>query len=318
MRLLRNLNIALAKPGGRTFWLFLWRAELLALLERSVEATRDLRRASTLRPRHPWSWMLLAEAKWEEDLTPEVLSALEHAQRLDPNLPARHLALLAESRFMTGDVRGAFQAFNRSVKASPADERSLYHGWRGQARLWAGRYSLAIQDFDAALDFNPGFSWASAWKGGAYCVTGRPAEALPYIERGLALDPQDNEGHVWMGESLRLLGRLDEAEKFLRRPSREDTHTWSLVNLALSRCKRSDEPGAQRLLRIIRTQRGMRSFLDMTAEKIGRPRKQNVSSMTRLLQTALRANLGNRAHPPSPLHFERLKALTDVREISSR
>lgn len=311
-RVLRSLNSGLTRPDGQAFWLRLWRGELLALLEHSPEAARDLRRAATLRPRHPWAWMLLAEANWEGNRTVGVLRALERARRLQSALPARHLALLGESRFMTGDARGAFDAFNLSVKAAPSEERPMYHCWRGQARLWAGRYGQAIQDFDEALRLDPHFFWAAAWTGGAYCMLGRPEEALPCLQRGLAGDPKDNEGHVWMGEALRLLGRLDEAEVFLRRPSREDTWTWSLVNLALSRCRRADLPGARRLLRSIRAQRGMRRFLDSAAVALGLKKIHDTASIERLLQATLRANLGNRAHPPSPLHFEGLRALRTV------
>lgn len=56
----------------------------------------------------------------------------------------------------------------------------------------------------------------------------------------------------------------------------------------------------------------MGRLLDRAAEAVGLKRVHNARSIERLLQTALRANLGNRAHLPSPLHFERLRALKEV------
>lgn len=288
---LRALDAALSRWPG-SFWLRLWRGELLMWLERGARAADDLRLATRLRPRQPWAWMALGEAEWEADRLGPAAAALDRAARLSTSLSARHHAIHGECLFRLGREAESRRAFDASVRVAPPEEMPIYLTWRGLAALWAGRWDAAESDFREALRREPSYAWAAGWLGGLRVARGQPVAALPLLRQNLAADPRDNEAAVWMGEALRRLGRRQQAERWLSRPSREDTRLWALVNRALLREAAGDAAGASRLLREIRRWPRMAEFLDRAGS----------------LEAALAASLGNRSHPPSPLHFRRLVA----------
>jgi predicted Zn-dependent protease len=300
---LRGLDAALARRPG-AFWPRLWRGELRMWLERGAEAADDLRRAARARPRHPWAWMALGEAEWEADRLAPAAAALGRARRLRPRLSARHHAIFGECLFRLGREAESAREFDASVREASAQEKAIFLTWRGLARLWAGRWAEAESDFADALRLEPSYAWAAGWLGGGKVARGRPADALPWLRRNLAADPGDNEAGVWMGEALRRLGRRREAERWLSRPSREDTRLWALVNLALARAAAGDGAGARRHEAAARLYPGMADFLDRAAACSGGG--DGLSALTRRLEAALAASLGNRSHPPAPLHFRRL------------
>ncbi|NNN04463.1 MAG: tetratricopeptide repeat protein [Elusimicrobia bacterium] len=109
--------------------------------------------------RHPdrsWSWGLLGRAY----------------ARCPPSsgLPSRSLA-----------------AFDRAVRLAPHQGWPL--GWRGVARIGAGRRQEALADLNAGLKRQPYYFWAYEWRGGLLQSLGRNREALRDLDRAVAMNP---------------------------------------------------------------------------------------------------------------------------------
>lgn len=186
-----------------------------------------------------WALALRGEARVKIGQTEGAAADLRRALTLDPACP-KAWAWLGESLYCEDDAKGALAAFDKAVKLAPDDAGLL--AWRGQLKLWLGKYESARKDLDGALKRDA--VWARAWRGACRLLAGDAAGALADLDAGLERDPRDVEALVWRSEARRLAGRLPgaraDAERALElRPG----YFWAVV----ARCQAGGPKAAEDL-----------------------------------------------------------------------
>ncbi|MEK7857502.1 MAG: hypothetical protein AAB320_00050 [Elusimicrobiota bacterium] len=217
--------------------------DALHKLNRNDEALRRSKKLAAFPKRYWWmryepGWLWLTEradyaaAKKEFRAVTKVWPSMWYAG-----------AHLAELELCLGRERECFRLFDKVVAPLKGFDRAQAVAWRGEMKLWIGRYADALCDLQEGAD--GGAAFALGWLGGAKLLLGRADEAASDLERHLGVQ-SDREASVWLGEALRRLGRHKEALALLDRSIDEcDEDYWALINRALVRLALGDEAGAR-------------------------------------------------------------------------
>ncbi len=96
----------------------------------------------------------------------------------------------------------------------PAPEK--WHYDRGLARLEAGLWKESVQEFDRALEYQPGYAAAYTNRGVALQKGGKLPEAIASYRRALELDPAAPRALKNLADALREEGETDEALSLYR------------------------------------------------------------------------------------------------------
>ena len=167
------------------------KAWVLAGQHRFVEA-RDLAEACIRqRPRDPWNYGTLADARSELGDYPAAVAAVQQMIDRKPDLASYTRA--AHQRDLHGDPEGALQLFDLALDAtSPRDPESI--AWvrvqRGTARLGMGTIKAADGEFQRALAVQPGYHLALAGRARCQGLLGYRREAIRLYEQALAVIPR--------------------------------------------------------------------------------------------------------------------------------
>ncbi len=231
-------------------WLLHFRIMLLERLEWIEEAFAATAELSTLPDRY--AWMMFNRAGMLRNLW-----VFEEAKRIyEATLQAapsfwKAAACLAETFLCQGREPEAMATIDACIARIPERsvrldlEHDLLHAttWRGEMRLWMGRYAEALADFDAAANRN--VQLALGWRGAAHLLLGDSDRALVDLDKAVELSPWgDAEALVWRAE-VRLRRRewnlaiadYDRAEKA------GSGGMWVLVGRALAKMHAGDVAG---------------------------------------------------------------------------
>ena len=100
-------------------------------------------------------------------------------------------------------------AARRAVQLGPS--LGMAHTSLGYGLWWGGEWERAEQEFELAIDLEPGYATAHQWYGAHFRSTGSAIEAVIHAERALELDPVARIISRNLGRSLWAAGRIDEA-----------------------------------------------------------------------------------------------------------
>lgn len=89
----------------------------------------------------------------------------------------------------------------------PDDKRSLAFSLRALAYSVAGKYDLALPDYDAAIAIDPDFAIALNNRAWTYFKAGRASEGLGDVERSLRLSPGSPHAFDTRAHIRQVLGR---------------------------------------------------------------------------------------------------------------
>jgi tetratricopeptide (TPR) repeat protein len=113
--------------------------------------------------------------------------------------------------YMTlGAYRFALQDFNVAIELEPGLAEA-YVG-RGQAHFWMKEWSAALDDFSQAVALNGELAEAYGWQGHVLAERGDYSAALPPLFEATSIDPGSARYHLWLGEALAGAGSIPEAE----------------------------------------------------------------------------------------------------------
>jgi serine/threonine protein kinase/tetratricopeptide (TPR) repeat protein len=136
------------------------------------------------------------------------LSAAQHAQTLNDEIPEVHFALGNAYR-ATGKTNEAIVELKRALELAPNSDE----GYRrlGDAYLAAGKSDDAIQAYQKAIDANP-YYWLNHNKlGTVYYQLGQKQKALDAFGRVVELAPDSMEGYANLGAVNSQAGKWNDA-----------------------------------------------------------------------------------------------------------
>jgi tetratricopeptide (TPR) repeat protein len=179
-----------------------------ALTKHFDEASADLTSAIEADPNNSKYLVALAWLKQLRGLHNEALCVLRTAQDLDPGSP--YIAYrMAISYFLTGKASEASQVCMRAIHTSSSFDRLYF--LQGMIRLAEGRYDLAAEAFNRAVEVRPSTALYRRQLGVAQLMGRRLTEAQAQFDRALSLDPNDADSYYWRGKTLALQGQRTKA-----------------------------------------------------------------------------------------------------------
>ena len=120
------------------------------------------------------------------------------------------------AKYNLGDIRGARQDFDRSVRINPVFT-SGYH-YRGIAESRYGNYDQALADFQKAIDLRPGEIGLYFSRGVTYFLSQQFENAVGDFDRYIRKEPKDpsaylNRGASWLylGDTLKAVSDYNKA-----------------------------------------------------------------------------------------------------------
>jgi TolB-like protein/Flp pilus assembly protein TadD len=226
----------------------------LALESRSApylswEARSSYERAVQLDPNFAIAWARLSRAESlsyvAHDDTHGALaarvdaakSALENAQRLEPNSPETLLALGYYQYRVLRDFGAAKTTFERIKKMLPAGSESPYA--LGRVAQMEGHWDQTILYFEQALTLDPGNVELIGVAAFNYAVLKQFPAALKLYDRALDIKPNDPELMALKASIYQAQGKLQEAARFLSGVNEEipneNTFQTKITQLRLER-----------------------------------------------------------------------------------
>ena len=121
-------------------------------------------------------------------------------------------ALLGMVYTYSGRYDLAINQLNQAIEINPND--AYAHSYRGQVMLWSGRVDDAIQSMEIALRFDPNRSPGDfMFLGIGYYLKGQYDKAINVLEKGLNRKPDWVGNHIILAAAYAQLDRLDDAER---------------------------------------------------------------------------------------------------------
>lgn len=186
------------------------------------EAVAAYRQAIQLDPTYAPSYAGLAAAlTLEADYTdvptsqvlPEAEAAAAKALALDDGLASAH-AVLGFIRFYRLEWPGVLDEFERAIQLNPGDANS--HHWYALALAAAGRNSEAISEMQLAQELDPRSLIINANLSWVLYLAGKNDEAVIQAEKTIAMDGTFAVAHGNLGEALLAKGEKEKALQELR------------------------------------------------------------------------------------------------------
>lgn len=234
-RVARHEERRALEAAPRSFDAVALTAQGRTLLRRySAEGIREARRlfeeAIRREPDYAPAWVALGQVnnvdigtrltgEWDKRRMPEVVTQLERAIALRPDLPMAHLAL-SEAQGVGGAFDASLASAAQCLRLSPNDAGCLYA--LGAAELRVGRVAEAVSHLEQARDRNPvAPAFLAAFYGSALWAARRHEDAIRIAGECLAVAPDFHRCRVDLVCALVELGRVaearDETARLLRR-----------------------------------------------------------------------------------------------------
>jgi tetratricopeptide (TPR) repeat protein len=175
----------------------------------------------------------------------EAIREYEHVRQTAPRIWKAD-ARLAETELCRGREAEGFAVLDACIAELGRDPRGAHRvegalAWRGELRLWMGRYEEGLADLDRAANHDHPF--ALGWRGAAHLLLGDPARAIADLDRALARNSNDTESLIWRGEARARTERRDEALADFDRAARQGSPLWALIGRALIKAHLGDAAG---------------------------------------------------------------------------
>ena len=170
----------------------------ITMFERAIEIDPNFARAYTeLSMAH--SWMYHAVYDHTADRLIKAKRAVDHAFKLQPNLPEAHLALGYYHYWGFKNYDQAIHEFSIAQKAIPNDEQLL----TGLAAIHKrrGNFKAALQGFKKALQLDPRSARVAVEIGIVYDTIGEYTEAQRYFDLAISLEPDNSECYTFKVDS---------------------------------------------------------------------------------------------------------------------
>ncbi len=164
-------------------------------------------------PRDAFLYGALTDANVELGDYDEAVKAIQTMVDLKPDMTS--YARVSYVRSLHGDPKGAIEAMDMAAKiADPADPEAqawcLVH--LGDEQFKAGKYDLAEQAYDRALQTFPDYYFALAGKGRARAAQNDLETAVKYLNESNNRVP-NVENIIFLGDVYTLTGKPEEATK---------------------------------------------------------------------------------------------------------
>jgi len=108
-----------------------------------------------------------------------------------------------------GDYKRAIEDFDRAVQSNPGFATAYNN--RGNARNNLGDYARAIEDFDRAIQIDPLYAQAFGNRGNAYNATGNYTRGIQDIARAIEIDPEYAKAYNNLGAAFARTGNREKA-----------------------------------------------------------------------------------------------------------
>ncbi|WP_210588863.1 tetratricopeptide repeat protein [Streptomyces sp. GESEQ-35] len=150
---------------------------------------------------------------------------------LDPDGRALAHALCGRELRHTKEYPRALEEYDRALELDPG--LALAHYGRGLTHQLMGDFPAALTALDRAVELAPDSGWTFAGRAETLWLVGRFEEAVADFGRVVALDPTDSGALAWRAVCLDSLGQYDAALADFNRSLRIDPDDlWTLVRRA--------------------------------------------------------------------------------------
>ncbi|HEX4807318.1 MAG TPA: tetratricopeptide repeat protein [Bryobacteraceae bacterium] len=215
-----------------------------------AESTEFLKRAASVEPDNPSTWLELGLTYRALDNKLQAVAAFEKAAELDPDMPEAHNNL-GIVWFSDGEQARAESAFREAIRIQPnyadahgnlgtllsgtgALSESLYHfeiAIRLRPDDAATRYNYAValgrtrhfdeaqRELEAALRADPKLADAHELLGDMLMAKGQPQAALPHYREAVRIEPEFGRAHLGLASALAAVGDVADAIPHLQKAS---------------------------------------------------------------------------------------------------
>jgi eukaryotic-like serine/threonine-protein kinase len=175
--------------------------------EAVTQAVGDYRQAIQLDPTYAPSYAGLAGALTlaadykdvpSSQVLPEAEAAAVKALQLDDNLASAH-AVLGQIRAYRLEWPGVLDEFQRAIDLNPGDANS--HHWYALALASAGRSDESISEMKLAQELDPRSLIINANLSWVLYLAGRDDEAVAQAQKTVAMDPSFAVAHGYLGQA---------------------------------------------------------------------------------------------------------------------
>ena len=205
-----------------------------------TKAIDDYRQAIQLDPTYAPSYSGLAAALTlsadykdvpSSEVLPEAEATAVKALQLDDSLASAH-AVLGFIRLYRLEWSGVLDEFERAIELNPGDANT--HHWHALALAAAGRSSEAIAEMKLAQELDPRSLIINANLSWAYYLAGKEDEAIAQAQRTVAMDSSFAVAHGNLGQAYLAKGdsekALDELKQALKLSGGETSFKAELGN----------------------------------------------------------------------------------------
>lgn len=211
-------------------WAYVLRSELMRDLKRFDDALADLDKLVELHP-YSWSYAIRGRTAFNFRDQKKALLDLEQAVALDPRFREGY-AYRGEAYRRLGRFPEALKEFDRCLNGYPGLAARV-RSWRGATLLSLGRAEDAIRDLTPVIrtQIEANISWALAQRAHARLILGRYGLAIEDMNRAMNVDPKSGWIYGRPGGAKGTLDRYPEITRLLtcavaRRPRWAWSHGW--------------------------------------------------------------------------------------------
>jgi tetratricopeptide (TPR) repeat protein len=166
-----------------------------------------------------------------EEAYPKSENAARKGLELDPSIAEAHAALGVVKRDYAWDWSGAEQQFQRAIELNPGCVEA-YH-WRGTLLGMQHRHAEALKDKEKALSIDPLSVVFRTDVGRVNYFERRYDRALEHYQAALDIDPHFFFTHILLAQAYLQKGKLKQALSALKTAARlTDDSTFALARLA--------------------------------------------------------------------------------------
>jgi serine/threonine protein kinase/Flp pilus assembly protein TadD len=185
--------------------------------EAMTQAIADYRQAIQLDPTYAPSYAGLAGALTlaadykdvpSSQVLPEAEAAAVKALQLDDSLAFAHAAL-GQIRAYSLHWPGVLEEFQRAIQLNPGD--AVGHHWYALALAEAGRNDEAISEMNLAQELDPRSLIINANLSWVYYLARRNDEAIAQAQKTIAMDPSFAVAHGYLGQAFLAKGEYGKA-----------------------------------------------------------------------------------------------------------
>ena len=190
---------------------YVLQAQILASLRETDRAEAELAKALEIAPRNAFVHLRVAQVRMDRKDVEGAESALNEAQRLDPNSKWVWLwkGLLAKD--MKGDCETARKCYEKALEIDPKFDMA----WYNLAWTWMDKssrnYPKARECLQKALALNPDYKEACFAMGMSYGYEDNYPVAKTWLDKAIAIDDTFLSAHKWRGIVCGEMAQYEEA-----------------------------------------------------------------------------------------------------------